>query len=83
LTLDSWVAAPNVVKRLLDPHDRIWAQNRLSELVGFRLDGRRRLTGESWVPVAGLTPEEFAFYVRNLAAACDRLELVLTGDDAY
>jgi len=83
LTLDSRVAAPSVVDRMPDPHDRIWAQNRLSELVGFRLDGRNRLTGKSWVPAAGLMPEEFAFYVRNLAVACDRLELVLTGDDAY
>jgi hypothetical protein len=33
------------------------------------------------VPTAGLDAEEWAFYVRTLAAACDRLEFVLTGGD--
>ncbi len=58
-----------------------WNRNRSSCMVGFRIDQRGRLLGESWVPVAGLTADEFLLYVRNLAAACDLFEFQLTGED--
>lgn len=58
-----------------------WRRNRSTQLVGFRLDERGRLVGESWVPKAGLSSEEFATYVRRVAAECDRLEYLLTGRD--
>ena len=58
-----------------------WNRNRSSCLVGFRIDQRGRLLGESWAPVAGLTADEFLLYVRNLAAACDLFEFQLTGED--
>jgi hypothetical protein len=61
--------------------NRIGEQNRLSELMGFRIDRRGRLIGEAWVPAAGLKADEWDFYVGTLAEACDRLEFVLTGKD--
>lgn len=61
--------------------DRIGEQNRLSEVMGFRIDRRGRLIGEAWVPAAGLDTDEWIFYVRTVAEACDRLEFVLTGRD--
>ncbi|WP_441286821.1 YbjN domain-containing protein [Sorangium sp. KYC3313] len=60
---------------------RAWRRNRSTQLVGFRLDDRGRLVGESWVPKAGLSGEEFAAYVRQVAAECDRFEYLLTGKD--
>lgn len=81
-SLSSVIATRSLVERLYPGIlDRIAEQNRLSELVGYGLDRRGRLIGESWCPVSGLTAEEWQFYVRNLAEACDRLEFVLTGAD--
>ena len=58
-----------------------WEHNRASSLVGFRVDDRGRLVGECWVPTPGLTRDEFLFYLRSVAAACDLLEYQLTGKD--
>jgi Putative bacterial sensory transduction regulator len=58
-----------------------WERNRASSLVGFRMDDRGRLVGESWVPTHGLTRDEFLFYLRSAAAACDLFEYQLTGKD--
>ena len=58
-----------------------WEHNRASSLVWFRADDRGRLVGECWVPTAGLTRNEFLFYVRSTAAACDLFEFQLTGHD--
>src|ERR1035438_6024882 len=58
-----------------------WEHNRASSLVGFRVDDRGRLVGESWVPTCGLTRDEFIFYLRSAAAACDLFEYQLTGKD--
>ena len=58
-----------------------WERNRATSLVGFRADDRGRLVGESWIPTAGLTRDEFLFYVRSTAAACDLFEFQLTGRD--
>lgn len=81
-SLTSRIAPRRIVGRLMPQLAvRILEQNRLSELVGYRIDRRGRLVGESWVPAAGLEPDEWGFYVRTLATACDRLEFVLTGSD--
>lgn len=81
LELRAIVARAHVVER----HDRnqlsIWDRNRSSTLVGFRFDSKGRILGESWVPVAGLSKEEFLLYLRRLAAACDLFEFQLTGRD--
>jgi len=60
---------------------RAWRRNRVSQLVGFRVDERGRLVGEAWVPKAGLRREEFLLYVRKVAAQCDEFEYQLTGRD--
>ena len=52
-----------------------------TELVGFKLDNRRRLVGETWIPKPGLSSQEFMTYVRSIAAECDRYEYQLTGSD--
>lgn len=77
----SVVARPSALASLDNPLLDGWWRNRLSELVGFTIDERRRMIGESWVPKAGLTADEWGFYVRNLAQACDRFEYLLTGGD--
>jgi hypothetical protein len=58
-----------------------WEHNRATSLVGFRIDDRGRLVGECWVPTPGLTRDEFLFYLRSAAAACDLFEYQLTGRD--
>ncbi len=83
LSLTSRIAPPRLVRQQLPGlADRLREQNRLSELVGYRIDRREWLVGVCWVPNAGLGAEEWAFYIRTLAAACDRLEFVLTGGDS-
>jgi hypothetical protein len=61
-------------------HERAWTRNRLSEFVGFRLDRRGRLVGETRVP-DDASAEEWALLVHNLASACDHFEYLLTGRD--
>jgi hypothetical protein len=58
-----------------------WERNRASNLVGFRVDDRGRLVGESWVPTCGLTRDEFLFHLRSAAVSCDLFEYQLTGKD--
>ena len=75
------VARRAVVAEQENPVLAAWNRNRAVSLVGFRLDDRGRLVGESWVPGAGLTADEFLVYVRGIAAACDLFEFQLTGKD--
>ena len=75
------VARRGVVGDQKDPALAAWNRNRAASLVGYRLDERGRLVGESWVPAAGLTADEFLIYVRGIAAACDLFEFQLTGKD--
>lgn len=75
------VARRGVVDGLENIALRSWSRNRATQLVGFRLDDRGRLVGESWIPKAGLSGEELIMYVRQVAAECDRLEYLLTGRD--
>lgn len=60
-----------------------WERNRLSDLLGFTVDGHGRLIGESWIPLAGLEPEEFALYVNELARVSDWHEFRLAGKDEF
>jgi hypothetical protein len=62
-------------------HAVAWARNRSSDLVGFKIDGRGRLIGEAWVPLAGLEADEWRVYVLAVARACDRTEYLLSGRD--
>jgi hypothetical protein len=75
-------ARPSVLPEEAEgPHVVAWKRNRFSDLVGFKIDGRGRLVGEAWVPLAGLDAGEWATYVRTVAWSCDRLEYLLTGRD--
>jgi len=75
------VARAAVLSRVVDAPIRIWRWNRETHLVGFRIDRRRRLAAEAWVPKPGLSSEEFQLYLRSVAAEADRFEFVLTGRD--
>jgi hypothetical protein len=75
------VARRSVVDGLDQPALAAWTRNRAASLVGFRIDNKGRIVGEAWVPRVGLTREEFLFYVRRTAAACDLFEFQLTGRD--
>lgn len=81
LQLTAIIVRQAVVASMPDLSLQAWTRNRASRLVGFRIDDRGRLVGESWVPKVGLLPDEFQLYVRTLAAECDRFELALTGRD--
>jgi hypothetical protein len=69
------------VAKLRDVVVKAWVRNRGTDLVGFRLDERGRLIGETWVPKAGLCATEFQCYVRTIAIECDQFEYTLTGRD--
>ena len=58
-----------------------WERNRAGGLVGFRVDERGVSSVGIQVPIPGLTREEFLFYLRSAAAACDLFEYQLTGKD--
>lgn len=60
-----------------------WERNRFSDLFGFTYDKRGRLIGEAWMPIDGLTSEEFGIYVRELARISDWHEFRLAGIDSY
>lgn len=79
--VSSFVVKQAVVASLPDLPIQLWIRNRSTQLVGFRIDRQQRLVGETWIPKAGVTPEEFQLYVRTVATECDRLEYVLTGRD--
>jgi hypothetical protein len=77
--LSAVVVRQATVSALADVVVKAWLHNRGTHLVGFRLDERRRLIGEAWVPKAGLSAAEFQRYVRTVAIECDRFEYTLTG----
>ena len=79
-----WAIAARPAMLPYDPegaHVHAWKRNRFSDLVGFKIDGRGRLVGEAWVPLAGLGAEEWTLYVNTVARACDRVEYLLSGRD--
>ncbi len=79
--LTSFVVRNKLDDSIEDLAIRLWRRNRSTQLVGFRLDERRRVIGQSWIPKAGLSSDEFVMQVRHVAAECDRLEFLLTGED--
>jgi hypothetical protein len=64
-----------------DPHLWAWRRNRVSNLVGFRVDGQKRMLAEVVLPTIGLTADEFLIYLMAIASEADRMELVLTARD--
>jgi len=82
-TIKLWsvVARPAALARLRTPLVDAWRRNRFSELIGFTVDTHGRMIGEAWVPTAGLTSDEWGYYVQLVAEACDRFEYLITGRD--
>jgi len=82
LRLSAVAAQPSMLRPEADgPQVFAWKRNRFSDLVGFKIDSRGRLVGETWVPLSGLDGEEWTLYVTTLARSCDRLEYLLSGRD--
>ncbi len=79
--LHSVVAKPAAVARFESAGLRAWQRNRAVSVVAFRVDERGRMIGESWVPTAGLTRDEFQLYLKTVAIECDRFEFQITGSD--
>lgn len=77
------VVPPRIAREIDDLDLRLWEANRFRELIGFTVDRRGRIIGEAFVHTAGLTEDEWSFYVETLASSCDRLEHVLTGREVY
>jgi hypothetical protein len=64
-----------------DPHRWAWRRNRVSNLVGFRVDSQQRLLAEAVAPTIALSGDEFETYLLAVATEADRMELVLTAQD--
>ncbi len=75
------IVRQSVVFSAIDLPMQVWQRNRITPLIGFRIDKRGRLVGEAMVPKVGLTKEEFQLYLRAVASECDRFEYALTGRD--
>jgi hypothetical protein len=84
LMLRAWsvIARAAVVRQLEEPRLQGWRRNRLAELVGFRVDEKGRMIGETFVSSLGCTADELGAHIKALARACDRFELLLIGVDA-
>ena len=79
--LSATVVRASRARDIEDLEIRIWRQNRVARLNGFRIDRRGRLCAYGWVPKAGLTAQEFQFVVHRVAIESDRMEFMLTGED--
>lgn len=80
LELSSNVLRPGLVKAE-DVVFRAWRRNRITRLVGFKVDKRGWLIATAWTPIAGLTAAEFVALVRRIAREADLFEYQLTGAD--
>jgi len=81
IRLTGRIATRGAIERLDSPELVIWLRNRTVPLVGFHFDKHGSLVGEARAPRVGLDADELCFYVRTVAAECDRLEALLTGED--
>jgi hypothetical protein len=78
--LRSRVARRAVLNRVTEPEIRAWQRNRVSELVGVRIDRQGVMVAET--PIAlGAGQQVWAFLAFNLARSADRFEHVLSGRD--
>ena len=83
LRLWSVAAQASVARALPDSYAYTWRRNRVTELVGFRVEPSGRIIGEAFVPGVGLTADEWELYVLSVARASDRFEYLLTGADTH
>lgn len=75
------VAMKSIIKKIPNIKTSILKRNRVTQLIGFRIDKAGHLIGYAWIPKEGIFREEFQFYVRKLAFESDRYEYLLTGED--
>ena len=61
---------------------RAWCRNAQKDLVTFGFDQKDRLIGLIRQPIDTTDDEELILYIDALAVECDRLEYVVTGEDA-
>jgi hypothetical protein len=78
--LQSRVARRAVLNGIVEPERRAWERNRVSELVGFRVDRHGVMLAETPLP-ADVRRGEWEYLSFNLARAADRFENLLTGLD--
>jgi hypothetical protein len=78
--LRSRVARRAILNKISEPELRAGQRNRVSELVGFRVDRQGAMVAETPVP-SGAGRDEWAFLSFNLARSADRFEYVLSGRD--
>jgi hypothetical protein len=78
--LRSRVARRAILNKITEPELRAWQRNRVSELVGFRVDRQGVMVAETPIPSAARR-EEWSFLAFNLARCADRFEYVLSGRD--
>ncbi len=78
--LRSRVARRAILKGVTEPEIRAWQRNRVSELVGFRVDRQGVMVAETPIPPEA-ERQEWAFLAFNLARSADRFEYVLSGRD--
>lgn len=85
LRVSSLIARQKTMEAIVDgePLRYAWERNRLSDLVGFSIDSRGHLIGETWIPLEGLTKSELDVYLTELARVCDWHEFRLAGVDEY
>lgn len=81
--LTAVVAWPALVATIPELAISAWQRNRTVSLIGFRIDKRGRLIAESSVPKAGLSADEFQYFVKHLAIEADRYEYMLSGKDTH
>jgi hypothetical protein len=81
----SVILGPSATAELSDgsPLEYAWERNRLSDLIGFSVDQRGRLIGETWISAVAVGRDLFDFHLSELARVCDWHELRLSGADAY
>lgn len=80
-TLEAVVAGRRETSRLNRPELDAWRRNRNSRVVGYRIDGRGRLSAHAWTPHEGITAGLFVTIVRAVAREADRYEILVTGAD--
>jgi len=79
--INAIVIKKRMANQINDLAIQTWIRNRVTSIVGFRVDTKGRLLAEAWVPKLGLSKEEFQFYLNTLAMEADRFEYELTGED--
>ena len=78
--LRSRVARRAILNAVAQPELHAWQRNRVSELVGFRIDRQGVMVAETPLP-SDVGRTEWTYLAFNLARAADRFEYVLSGKD--